>query len=113
MMICLGRIASTREIERAYRKLAGKFHPDRFRGKDVSEEEVKAAERKFLEITSAKEVLTDPEKRKMYDDGIDPLDPEAQAQGAHQGGPFGGMPFGGFNPFGTGGGFTFRFHFPH
>jgi curved DNA-binding protein CbpA len=53
--------ASQKDIETAYRKLARKFHPDVNPGD-------KAAEEKFKEINEAKEVLTDPEKRKNYDE---------------------------------------------
>ena len=48
--------ASTEEIKRAYKKLAIKHHPDK--GGDVE---------KFQEISRANEVLSDPEKREMYD----------------------------------------------
>lgn len=51
--------ASKEEIQRAYRKLARKYHPDV--NKDAS------AEDKFKEINEAHEVLKDPEKRKLYD----------------------------------------------
>lgn len=52
--------ATTEEIKKAYRKLAAKYHPDRNPGD-------KTAEQKFKDINEAKEVLTDPEKRKLYD----------------------------------------------
>jgi len=91
------RNARKQEILKSYRKLAREWHPDNFR----DEKEKKNAEAKFIDIASAKEVLTDPEKRKQFDSGVDPLDPEAQ-QG-------GGGRRGGFNPFGGGGGFEFHF----
>jgi curved DNA-binding protein len=52
--------ATTEEIKKAYRKLAVKYHPDKTRGD-------KAANEKFLEINDANQVLSDPEKRKKYD----------------------------------------------
>jgi curved DNA-binding protein len=51
--------ASAEEIQRAFRKLARKYHPD------VNKE--KNAEEKFKELNEACEVLKDPEKRKLYD----------------------------------------------
>ncbi len=56
----VGRNASQKEIKAAYRKLARKFHPDVNPGD-------KKAEERFKEINEANEVLTDPEKRKKYD----------------------------------------------
>jgi curved DNA-binding protein len=56
----LDRKASEKEIKRAYRKLARKYHPD------VNPED-KASKKKFLEINEAHEVLSDLEKRKQYD----------------------------------------------
>ncbi len=53
--------AGEKEIRSAYRKLARKYHPDVNPGD-------KAAEEKFKEINEANEVLSDPEKRKKYDE---------------------------------------------
>ncbi|KAL4827820.1 hypothetical protein H8958_004847 [Nasalis larvatus] len=101
------RNAKKQEIIKAYRKLALQWHPDNFQ----NEEEKKKAEKKFIDIAAAKEVLSDPEMRKKFDDGEDPLDAESQ-----QGG--GGNPlhrswnsWQGFNPFSSGGPFRFKFHF--
>ncbi|KAK7089969.1 dnaJ homolog subfamily C member 3-like [Littorina saxatilis] len=96
------RTARKKEILKAYRKLAMKWHPDKFDG----EEEKGKAEKVFMDIAAAKEVLTDPEMRKRFDMGEDPLDPEQQ-QGGHGGHPFFNQ---GFNPFGSGG-FNFKFNF--
>ncbi|UYV75210.1 DNAJC3 [Cordylochernes scorpioides] len=84
--VWIPRTANKKEILRAYRKLAQKWHPDNFRG-----DEKQSAQNKFIDIAAAKEVLSDPEKRQKFDNGEDPLDPEAQAnQGFH---PFGGQGF--------------------
>jgi curved DNA-binding protein len=53
------RGAAQGEVQRAYRKLARKYHPDVNKAAD--------AEEKFKELSEAYEVLKDPEKRKMYD----------------------------------------------
>jgi molecular chaperone DnaJ len=61
------RSASADDIRKAYRKLARKHHPDVNPGD-------KAAEEKFKDISFANDVLSDPEKRKLYDEfGIDAL----------------------------------------
>ncbi|KAF9514924.1 hypothetical protein BS47DRAFT_1376395 [Hydnum rufescens UP504] len=53
----LSRSASDADIKKAYKKLSKKYHPDK-KGGDES---------KFLEVTRAYEVLSDPEKKKVYD----------------------------------------------
>src|SRR5882762_3477107 len=55
------KTASEDEIRSAFRKLARKYHPDTAQDK-------KSAEEKFKEINEAFEVLSDPEKRKKYDE---------------------------------------------
>lgn len=52
----LKRSARKKEINKAYRKLAQKWHPDNFQDED----EKKKAEKKFMDIAAAKEVLSDP-----------------------------------------------------
>eukprot|EP00117_Sycon_ciliatum_P021322 scpid55139/ scgid18723/ DnaJ homolog subfamily C member 3; Interferon-induced, double-stranded RNA-activated protein kinase inhibitor; Protein kinase inhibitor of 58 kDa len=90
------------EVIKAYRRKAMKWHPDHYKGKDK-----KLAEKMFIDIAAAKEVLTNPEKRAKFDQGEDPLDPEQQSQQGFHGSPFGGgFPFGG-----DGGGGHFKFHF--
>src|ERR671929_334689 len=84
--------ASTEEIRKAFRKLARKYHPDVNPGDKVAEE-------KFKNLSEANDVLSDPKKRKIYDqlgyysDNIDPAAAEAYARGA-QGGFGGGFPGG-------------------
>ena len=95
--------ADEKEIKRAYKKMAMKYHPDR---NSESEESKKMAEKKFIDVNDAYTVLSDPKKRSMYDQGVDPLNPE-EAQG-------GGMHFGGdaseiLKMFFGGGGSTFGF----
>ena len=53
--------ATTEDIKKAYRKLARKYHPDLNPGN-------KQAEERFKEVSVAHDVLTDPEKRKLYDE---------------------------------------------
>lgn len=57
----VSKTATTEEIKKAYRKLAVKYHPDKNQGN-------KAAEEKFKEANEANDVLSDPEKRKKYDE---------------------------------------------
>jgi molecular chaperone DnaJ len=100
--------ASADDIRKAFRKLARKYHPDVNPGD-------KSAEEKFKGISEANEVLSDPKKRKIYDqvgfysDNIDPATAEAYARAGGAGG--GGFP-GGFSespPQGGQGGVHFDF----
>ena len=56
----VGKSAGADEIKKAYRKQALQYHPDRNKGD-------KDAEEKFKEAAEAYEVLSDVEKRKIYD----------------------------------------------
>lgn len=61
----LSRGAAEDEIKKAFRKLAMKYHPDR--AASLSDTEKKTAEEKFKEIQEAYAVLSDPQKKQMYD----------------------------------------------
>lgn len=102
------RTAQKKEILKAYRKLAQQWHPDNFQ----DAEEKKKAEKKFINIAQAKEVLTNPEMRSKFDQGEDPMDPESQQGGGHHHHYYNGgrENFQGFNPFGSGP-FNFKFNF--
>ena len=88
----VGKNATDSEIKSAYRKLAKKYHPDLNPGD-------KEAEEKFKEVNEANDVLSDPEKRKRYDQfgfaGVDPNYAAGQGAGAGGfGGGFGGVDLG-------------------
>jgi curved DNA-binding protein len=92
------RTATQKEIKTAFRKLARKHHPD-LNQNDSS------AERRFKEINEANEVLSDPEKRRKYDE-LGPRWREYEAwekAGKPGASPFGGSPFGGGGGGGNGG----------
>ncbi len=73
------KAATADDVRKAFRKLARKYHPDVNPGDKKSEE-------KFKELSEANEVLSDPKKRKIYDqlgfysDNIDPKAAEAYGQ---------------------------------
>ena len=78
--------ADKKEIKKAFKQMARKYHPD------VAEDK-QEAEKKFGEINEAYSVLIDEEKRAHYDRF-------GTAPGVNQGAPGGGAGFGGFGGFG-------------
>lgn len=104
----VSRDASDDDIKRAYRKLARKYHPDVNPGDSLSED-------RFKKVNLAHEVLSDAEKRKLYDEfgemglkeGFNPNSYRAYQRAAGAGGGGGGGNWN-FN-FGTGGNGGFQF----
>ncbi len=88
------KTASENDIKKAYRKLAMKYHPDKF--SNASEKEKKEAEEKFKEVNEAYQVLSDPDKRAKYDR----FGHAAFENGGAGAGGFGGFS-GGFEGFGN------------
>ena len=104
----VSRTASPGDIKKAFRKLARQYHPDKNPG-DA------AAERRFKAVNEANEVLSDPDKRGLYDRLGKDWEAYARA-GAASGGargagdPFGpGGPFAGFASGGGPGGIRYEF----
>lgn len=102
----VSRSADPAEIKKAFRKLTQQYHPDKNPGD-------KKAEEKFKEVSTAYDVLSDPERRKNYDEfgdialtqGFDPARARAYRDAARGGGRRAGP--GGFGP----GGFDADGHF--
>jgi curved DNA-binding protein CbpA len=94
---------STKDIKKAYKKLALKYHPDKCR--NCSEEELEKNEQKFVKVAEAYSVLSDDESRDIYDrfgkKGLEAkekgVDPEAAGFGFGGGGGGGGFGGGGFS----------------
>ena len=86
--------ATAADIKKAYRKLARQYHPDVNTSADAS--------RKFKEVNEANEVLSDPEKRKKYDQLGPDWERYAQAGSQYRSGGMGGRG-------GNGGGYTWSY----
>jgi curved DNA-binding protein len=101
------RTATQAEIKKAFRKLARQHHPDRNAGDP-------AAEERFKDVNEANEVLSDPQKRKQYDELGANWEAYSRAGAGGQGGrdPFGpGGPFAGFGGAGGPVGGNVRYEF--
>jgi DnaJ-class molecular chaperone len=106
----LDKTANENQIRKAYKVLALKWHPDK---NNQSESQKELADKKFKEISEAYDVLSDPKKKQMFDNGMDPNDPESGGGFSSGGGvnPHdifsmffggGGSPFGDDDGFGGG-----------
>jgi len=76
-LLKIRRDATADEVKRAYRRLARELHPDVNPDPETQE--------RFKEITQAYEVLSDTDKRRMYDMGVDPF--ATPARGPVRSGP--------------------------
>ncbi|MBD5273541.1 MAG: molecular chaperone DnaJ [Bacteroides sp.] len=84
----VGKNATADEIKKAYRKMAIKFHPDKYA--QASEDEKKAAEEKFKEAAEAYDVLSDADKRARYDQFGHNMGQSFGGGGGSYGGNYGG-----------------------
>jgi molecular chaperone DnaJ len=92
--------ATSEDIKKAYRELALRHHPDR-----VPQEKKKEAEERFKEISEAYAVLSDPQKRALYDQyGHSGIDQKYAYEDIYRGTDFSSV-FEGMGDFGLGGGF--------
>jgi molecular chaperone DnaJ len=90
----IDKTADPATIKKAYRKLAKKYHPDSNVGNE-------AAAEKFKEVNEAYDILSDPEKKKLYDQ----FGHAAFDQSGSAGSGYGNAGAGGFGGFGGNGGF--------
>jgi molecular chaperone DnaJ len=96
-LLGVGKSASADDLKKAHRKMVRQYHPD------VNKEP--GADKKFAEIQEAYDILSDPEKRKLYDQfGIAGVKAGPVGGGAGPGAGGAGGPFGGGSPFGGQGG---------
>lgn len=89
----VARDADQKTIKKAHRTQTLKYHPDKYKGNDLTPEQIEA---KMQDINTAYEVLSDPDSRSRYDRGDDPND--QMSQGPQQN-PFRRTQFGGGRQF--------------
>lgn len=77
----VNRNATPEEIRQSYRKLATKWHPDK---NMESQEKREYAEKMFKNVNEAYNILSDPKKRKIYDEGGHPDDPTSAFHTQHE-----------------------------
>lgn len=94
----IARDADEKTIKKAHRTQTLKYHPDKYKGNDLTPEQI---EHKMQEINKAYEVLSNKELRERYDQGDDPNDPMGGQRQQQHHNPFGG----------GGGGFQFNSDF--
>ncbi|KAI5952464.1 hypothetical protein KGF54_003331 [Candida jiufengensis] len=96
--------ADDKTIKKGYRTQTLKYHPDKYKGKDLTPEQI---EQKMQDINKAYEILSNPELRQRFDNGDDPNDPLTNGQSQPQ---WASQRSGGFG--GSGGGHQqFQFNF--
>ena len=92
-LLGISRSATTKEIKKAYRQKSLEFHPDKNKADGAAE--------KFAEIARAYEVLSDEEKKSIYDRHGEQGLKDHEQRGGGGGGGGGFEDFFGFNPFGN------------
>ncbi|KAK6199476.1 molecular chaperone [Scheffersomyces amazonensis] len=118
------RDADEKTIKKGYRAQTLKYHPDKYKGTDMTADEI---EKKMQTINQAYEILSDPDLKARFDRGDDPADPHNNVPGGgggggggsgffNQGGPIFNFGSGGsfqFGGFGGNGGGNSHFRFTH
>lgn len=93
-----GELSSDKEIKTCYRKAALKWHPDRHSASNKETKEL--AEKTFKEIGDAYDLLMDPVRRPLYDQGFDREEIEQRVEMAKQQQQYGGRGGGGHSHYG-------------
>ena len=83
----LSEVFDTEDIKQSYRERAKDFHPDRFVGDHISEQEALEAHQEMTALNEAYRVLSDPELRAKYDQELEFAKQQAQASTAYRQAP--------------------------